>query len=62
MATQAQADSTLEFHQDKLLENQNVAYIAVVPKLDESGDPTEEYVIEVGVYNEEVQKQAASLR
>jgi len=55
MATENQANLTLEFHQEELFKNQNLAYLAVVAVLDDLGQPTDEFVLEAGVYNEQQQ-------
>ena len=47
-----QADLALDAHQDSLLENPNVAYISTVAK--NEGEAGGEYVIEVGLIEQEV--------
>ena len=59
MATEIQANLTIEHHQEELFKNHNLSYLAVVPILDDYGNPTDDFVIEAGVFNEEQQNDAA---
>lgn len=58
MATEKKANLALEHHREELFKNQNLAYLAVVPVLDEDGEPVDDFVIEAGVYNIKQQKEA----
>jgi S1-C subfamily serine protease len=61
MTAQRKADLALAYHQDRLMQNQNLAYLSVVPRLDERGRPTKAYYIEAGVIRMEVQEAAAAI-
>ncbi len=58
MASERKANSALEYHRDELFKNSNLAYLAVVSVLDDDGEPTDDFIIEAGVYNLEQQKEA----
>ena len=58
MANRKQADLALQAHQESLLENPNVAYISTVAKND--GETDGEYVIEVGLIEEELEIDAGA--
>lgn len=53
MVTQAEADKTMATEEKRLLENSNVAYIAVVERTTE-GPSGDDFVIEVGLKSDEV--------
>ncbi len=61
MTTQKKADLALNLHQDKLMENHNLAYLSVVSRLDEKGNPKKDYYIEAGVIRMDVQESAAAI-
>ncbi len=58
MTTERKANLALDYHREELFKNQNLAYLAVVPVLDDEGEPTDDFIIEAGVYNLEQQKEA----
>lgn len=60
MAAQNKVDLALAYHQDRLLENHNLAYLSVVPRLDDKGRPTKDFYIEAGVIRMDVQEAAAA--
>jgi len=60
MTTKKKADLALIYHQNKLLQNNNLSYLSVVPRLDEKGRPTKDYYIEAGVIRLDVQEAAAA--
>lgn len=60
MATEAEANKTLKFHQVKLFDNYNLAKLSVVPKLDSSDKPTTDWLIEAGVISLAVQANASA--
>lgn len=58
MATQKEANLALSFHEDKLLENDNLCYLAVVEIKNEFGESTNEFCLKAGVYDIEKQHSA----
>ena len=60
MTTSEKADRALNFHQNALFLNPNLASIAVVEKINDSGEPTGDYIIEARVYDRDTQDTAVS--